>query len=118
MKKMTIRGWTKDVPCGGSTVRVYFVLPDTFFDVTLFTCRTCGALVGVDREREHYSGRPFERLRDGLACPQCGTSFTELTEYPETFVGLNGEEGHFVPAPTYPPDSEFVEFEVWDPYAA
>jgi rubredoxin len=116
MKKWTIRGWTADVPCDGTVVRVYYVLPDTFFDVTLFTCRTCGALFGVDREREHYSGRPFDKLRDRLTCPECGTSLRDLTEYPETFRCPNGEEGHFVPPPSYPPDSELVNFDVWDPY--
>jgi rubredoxin len=115
---MTIRGWMKDVTCAGSIVRVYYVLPDTFFDVTLFTCRSCGALFGVDRDREHYTGRPFEKLRVTLTCPQCATPCAELTEYPGTFVCPDGEEGHFLPPPTYPPDSELVEFEVWDPYAA
>ncbi len=117
MKKWTIRSWTKDVPCDGTPVRVYYVLPDTFFEVTLFTCRTCGALFGVDREREHYSGRPFDRLREKLTCPECGTSLRDAVEYPETFRCPNGEEGHFVPPRTYPPDSELVNFDVWDPYA-
>ena len=116
MKKLTIRGWTKVVPCGDATVRIYYVLPDTFFDVRLFACTTCGALFAVDREREHYSGRPFDGLRGTLTCPQCGSSLRDVVEYPETFICPDGEEGHFEPPTTYPPDSELVNIEVWDPY--
>jgi len=56
MKKITIRGWAMDVPCGKDVVHVCFVLPDTFFEVELFTCHACGAIISVDRERERYSG--------------------------------------------------------------
>jgi rubredoxin len=117
MKKLTIRGWSRDVTCGAATVLVYFVLPDTFFDVRLFTCMSCGALFGVDRDREHYSGRPFDELREKLRCPGCGGSLGDLVEYPETFLCPGGDEGHFKPSATYPPDSELVTFDVWDPYA-
>ncbi len=91
-------------------------MADTFFDVTLFTCRSCGAVFGVDREREQYSGRPFDKLREKLTCPDCGTSLRDLVEYPATFRCPNGDEGHFVPPGIYPPDSELTNFDVWDPY--
>ena len=116
MKKIAIRVWRELVPCGSEKVLVYWVLPDTFFDVFLFTCRNCGAIFGVDREREHYSGRPFEELRQSLTCPACTTPCTELVEYPQTFVCPDGSEGHWDPPRTYPPDTELVTLEVWDPY--
>jgi len=118
MKKWKIRAWTAEVPVSGAgTVRVFYVLPDTFFDVTLFTCMNCGALFGVDREREHYSGRPFDELRRTQRCPECGESLAYLQEYPETFRGPTGEEEHFAPPRNYPPDSGLVDLDVWDPYA-
>lgn len=116
MKKRTIRGWSRDVPSDEGSVRVYFVLPDTFFDVTLFTCTKCGALFGFDRDAEHYKGPPFSQLQERLTCPQCGASLRELAEYPETFLNPDGSPGHFVLPRDYPPDSELVSFDVWDPY--
>lgn len=117
MNPWTIRGWTSNVEDGAGTVQVFYVLPDTFFDVTLFTCLECGALFGVDREREHYSGRSFERLREDALCPACGHLLADAAEYPQTFRHPDGRIGHFEPPRRYPPDSELVPFVVWDPYA-
>jgi hypothetical protein len=117
MKKRTIRGWTRQIPCAQQMTRVYFVLPDTFFDVALFTCLSCGALFGIDRDAEHYIGPAFDQLRARLDCPDCGSSLDKLADYPQTFRCPDGSQGHFAPSRDYPPDSELVSFEVWDPYA-
>ncbi len=34
------------------------------------------------------------RIREELTYPQCGTSFSELTEYPEMYIRPYTEEGH------------------------
>jgi rubredoxin len=116
MKKWQIRAWPVDVLCGGANVRVHFVLPDTFFDVTLFACAACSAIIGVDRERERYSGKKFEDLRKSLRCPNCNESLTTAMEYPQTFQCPDGTLGHFDLPSDYPPDTDLVELEVWDPY--
>lgn len=116
MKKWRIRVWYRDVPCNGADTRVYFVLPDTFFNVTLFQCAACSAIIGVDRDGEGYSGKKFENLRGSLECPNCGESLANAYEYPQTFRCADGSEGHFELPREYPPDSELVELEVWDPY--
>ena len=116
MKKITIRGWAMDVPCGKDVVHVCFVLPDTFFEVELFTCHACGAIISVDRERERYSGVAWSDIQTRESCPQCGNSLREAAKYPGTFVCPGGGKGHFVPPATYPPDSALVSFEAWDPY--
>ena len=91
-------------------------MPDTFFEVDLFTCMSCGAVIAVDRERERYSGMPWEQKRAIDSCPQCADSLKASVKYPETFRCPDGTEGHFVPPKEYPPDSELVTFEVWDVY--
>jgi len=116
MKKWRIRVWFADVVCGGAPVRVYYALPDTFFDVVLFACSACSAIIGVDREREQYSGKKFDDLRRTLNCPNCNESLSTAFEYPQTFRCPDGSHGHFDLPSDYPPDSELVELEVWDPY--
>jgi hypothetical protein len=116
MKMRTIRGWTADALCGKETVPIYFVLPDVFFEVDLFSCKTCRTLFGVDRERERYSEKAWIDIQTTQACPQCGNSLQNAVKYPETFTCPDGSEGHFLPPAKYPPDSELVDINVWDPF--
>jgi rubredoxin len=115
MQKETIRAWSAEVG-EDEPLRVYFVLPDTFFDVALFMCKSCPAIFAVDRDAEHHSGQPFEELRRELVCPECGAPLLDAVEYPGTFRYPDGTEGHFTPPRTYPPDCELVTLEVWNPY--
>jgi hypothetical protein len=117
MKKWRIRVWFADVSCNGANTRVYFVLPDTFFDVKLYACSSCSSIIGVDREREGYSGKTFESIRGTLKCPNCNESLATAFEYPQTFHCADGSEGHFDLPSEYPPDSDLVELEVWDPFS-
>jgi hypothetical protein len=84
MNRLSIRGWSASVDCGKAAVNVYYVIPDTFFDMTLFTCLSCGALFGVDRERERYSGNSFATLRKHLTCPEASE---HLAEYATSMLG-------------------------------
>jgi hypothetical protein len=116
MKRLLIRVWFADVLCNGMKVRVHYVLPDTFFDMVLFACSGCSEIIGVDREREHYLGKRFENIRSTLKCPDCNESLATAFEYPQTFRCPDGSWGHFNLPSEYPPDSQLVELEVWDPY--
>jgi hypothetical protein len=116
MKRLRIRVWSSDVMCRDMPVRVYFSLPDTFYDVVLFSCSACSAIIAVDREREQYSGKKFDDLRATLNCPSCSESLISAFEYPQTFRCPDGSLGHFETPSVYPPDSDLIELEVWDPY--
>jgi hypothetical protein len=113
VEKRTIKIWSADVVLGGETTRVFYSLPDTFFEVDLFTCRECHAILAADRGRERHIGKTFESERAHLGCPQCQFSLADAPPYPQTYFTERGFEGSFTPPTRYPPDSELVPVEVW-----
>jgi hypothetical protein len=114
MNRRSIRAWKSDIPYEQTEQRVYFVLPDTFFDVSLHTCTACGALFGLDEEAARYGLLSREKALNVVTCPQCGVSPCPLAAYPETFVGHDGACGHFSLPRDYPPDADLVSVDVWD----
>jgi rubredoxin len=119
MKKIAVRCWRDEAACEcGKAIPVYFTVPDFGDAVKLFICLHCGAILAVDPETEHYSGMPFEKLRNGLECPSCRYSLADVVPYPDTFLcpdlqhtGLYSRVDR-----TIPPAASSVVMEFWNPY--
>lgn len=117
MRKTVIRGWRCSVTQNNATTEIYFVLPDMFFEVELYSCTSCGALFGIDREAERYLGRSFESEKSTLSCPNCSRNLLSSAPYPQTFLRSDGSVGTWSLRRHYPAESEKLEFSVWDPFS-
>jgi len=96
---------------------VYFSLPD-FYSRFLYSCLHCGAIFTVEEEDEWAYKTSVADLIKKEKCPQCQAPLAEtLKPYPQSFLGKDGEVGHFEPGKTYPPDSESLVKEVWHLYS-
>ena len=96
---------------------IYFSLPD-FYSRLLYSCLHCGAIFTVEEEDEWAYKISLTELIEKEKCPHCQALLAEnLKPYPRSFLGNDGEAGHFEPGKTYPPDSESVVQEVWHLYS-
>jgi DNA-directed RNA polymerase subunit RPC12/RpoP len=116
MERMQTKVWVAQVPCsGGRMERVYYLFPDMFFDVKLYTCVACGELFLINKDDEHYMKIRFEDIKGTLNCPQCSSRLANAKEYPATFIDADGNECHYLPSNTPHRDEDRVSIEVWNP---
>jgi len=117
MKRKLIRCFKADVMTKAGVQEVYFSLPD-FYSRFLYSCLHCGAIFTVEEEDEWAYKTSVADLIKKEKCPQCQAPLAEtLKPYPQSFLGKDGEVGHFEPGKTYPPDSESLVKEVWHLYS-
>lgn len=119
MKRTSVRCWSDVTSCPcAERVEVVYTVPDFGDAIRLFTCLSCGAVLAVDPDREHYSRQPFKILRQTLNCPECGKSLADAVPYPDTFVcPACAEHGHYARSDKrIPAEGDSIVREFWDPY--
>lgn len=113
---------TKKVGCyratvtwGGHSEDIVYTLPDSGYEIVLYSCLGCGARFAAEPEAVHHFGVSLEERTSGATCPKCGAALADVLQpYPQNFLATDGTIGSFELPREYPPDEERTTAEVWD----
>jgi hypothetical protein len=119
VRKTQVGGWRWTGSCpNGHRQQLFITLPDFGDAPSLFQCVGCSDLFSIDRDAEIYIGPIWDDFRSNVACPSCGESLVNSWLYPDHFrclecnaIGLEADRPE-----KYPPESDRVIIECWDPY--
>src|ERR1043166_9842661 len=119
MKKTLVRCWPVKEKCHcGETVEIFFTVPDFGDCNKLFPRLGCGEVFSVNPETEFYSHTPFEKLREKLSCPVCGTSLEKTVPFPDNYICKHCKtvDSFVRMGNEIPPDNKSTVKECWNPY--
>jgi DNA-directed RNA polymerase subunit RPC12/RpoP len=113
---------TKQIGCyraivtwGGHSENIVFTLPDSGYEIVLYSCLGCGARFAAEPEFVHHFGVSLEARTSRATCPECSASLADTLQcYPQKFLATDGTIGNFELPREYPPDDEHTTAEVWD----
>jgi len=116
MEREKVRCWKIEMRHGSTTVEnLYITYPEGSYGHKLISCLNCGEIFAVNLTKELYIGPNLETKMKDFLCPKCGVQLTDYyCEYPNKYLGLDGEIHTYVREKEIPNDDmsivkEFLE---------